>query len=915
MRTLSKNGWSIVLVAVVFGVALASSASGQTKPDAPKPEQVIVVFKTHFDIGYTDLARNVVDRYRTSMIDKALDVCDHTRTLPPENRFVWTVSGWPMTQILWPGQTPQRRTRIEQAIRDGLLVWHALPCTTHTESLDLEDLVRGLGFSSRLSRQFSMPLARDGKMTDVPSHTWILPTILKHAGIEFMHIGCNSASASPELPALFWWEGPDGSRVLTMYEASGYGSGLTPPAGWPSKNWLAMIHTGDNAGPPPPSSVQKLLEQARKQLPGIKIRMGRLSDFADAVLRENPQLPVVRLDMTDTWIHGPMSMPAETKLARNVRPDIIALESLHSLLQAWGVKAAPVKDNVAAAYEGSLMYGEHTWGYSMPLNKPRPYGEAWQKERAAGLYERIEESWREHGDNIRRAESAVAPALAQHMAALAQSVRVDGPRIVVFNPLPWTRDDVVGVDVAPGTPAGLRDLATGKTVPADLDGQTLRFVAHGLPAMGYRTYVPASSDAAASGLAAKPSEATIENAAWRVELDSSRGVIRSLIDKRSGRQWVDAKAKYGLGQYVYERFDADINDAYLKAYCKYIPSWYGHFARFAMPPAQKVPYKAASPEDFRLDVRLRAASAQATLTAAASKDVPHAVSLEVTLYHDLPYVDLTWSIKDKQPDTWPEAGWLALPLAVERPEFLLGRLGSIVNPAKEVAKNSNFEVFCLNTAMTVTGPDGAGMAVCPLDSPLVSLGRPGIYRHTREFTPREPVVLVNLFNNVWGTNFQQWIGGSWTSRVRLWATSSALPRAGEGPGVRGADGGTRATLESDLITPAWQARSRAKAAFFRGPAGTLPPERSGLELSRRGVQITAFGQNPDGDGTLLRLWEQAGRDGVCRVRLPDGSQAATAQPCDLRGRAQGKPIPVRGGQFEIRVARFAPASVILVKKP
>jgi hypothetical protein len=41
--------------------------------------------------------------------------------------------------------------------------------------------------------------------------------MLKHAGVEFFHIGCNEGVASPDLPRLFWWEGPDGSRVLTMY--------------------------------------------------------------------------------------------------------------------------------------------------------------------------------------------------------------------------------------------------------------------------------------------------------------------------------------------------------------------------------------------------------------------------------------------------------------------------------------------------------------------------------------------------------------------------------------------------------------------------------------------------------------------------------------------------------------------------
>ena len=129
----------------------------------------------------------------------------------------------------------------DPVIRDGRLVWHALPASLHTESLDLEDLVRGMVFSSRLSRQFGRRLPRDAKMTDVPAHTWVLPTVLKHAGVEFMHIGCNMGSSSPEVPPLFWWEGPDGSRVLTMYSHD-YGTSLTPPGGWPYKAWLALIH-------------------------------------------------------------------------------------------------------------------------------------------------------------------------------------------------------------------------------------------------------------------------------------------------------------------------------------------------------------------------------------------------------------------------------------------------------------------------------------------------------------------------------------------------------------------------------------------------------------------------------------------------------------------------------------------------
>ena len=62
--------------------------------------------------------------------------------------------GWPMAKILedWEGQTAERKERIWRAFRDGRFATHALPFTTHTELLEPEDLVRGLHFSSGLSR-------------------------------------------------------------------------------------------------------------------------------------------------------------------------------------------------------------------------------------------------------------------------------------------------------------------------------------------------------------------------------------------------------------------------------------------------------------------------------------------------------------------------------------------------------------------------------------------------------------------------------------------------------------------------------------------------------------------------------------------------------------------------------------------
>ena len=72
--------------------------------------------------------------------------------------------------------------------------------------------------------------------------------------------------------------------------------------------------------------------------------------------------------------------------------------------------------------------------------------------------------------------------------------------------------------------------------------------------------------------------------------------------------------------------------------------------------------------------------------------------------------------------------------------------------------------------------------------------------------------------------------------------------------------------EAALVTPAWEARQPCLAFHVNGPAGTSPPTQAGLELSRKGVLVMALGPNPDGDGILLRLWEQVGEDSPCTVR-------------------------------------------------
>jgi hypothetical protein len=113
------------------------------------------------------------------------------------------------------------------------------------------------------------------------------------------------------------------------------------------------------------------------------------------------------------------------------------------------------------------------------------------------------------------------------------------------------------------------------------------------------------------------------------------------------------------------------------------------------------------------------------------------------------------------------------------------------------------------------------------------------------------------------------------------------------------------------------------AAVADGTAGKLSPQGVGLiveklasagtNLGSRGPLVTAFGPNPYGEGTLLRLWEQAGDGGDFRIHLPKGIRVTTAQPCDLRGQPTGAPIAISPeGVFHAKVRSMAPASFVLL---
>jgi alpha-mannosidase len=576
--------------------------------------------------------------------------------------------------------------------------------------------------------------------------------------------------------------------------------------------------------------------------------------------------------MPDTWIHGPMCNPDGIILTRQAVPDLFAAETLDTLLGNWQVATSDVAQSIAYGHENSMLYYEHTWGGAIDwLGRYSPaqnyigqisnwyYGDKWKADLKTNKFDRLLASWEEHTDYARRAGKFATASLDKCMEALAKAVKINGKRTVVFNPLPWKRDAIV-------------------------DGTLIRDI----PAGGYMT-LPAGSPSSTKPI---DSGNTYENKHFKIILDPARGTIRSLVDKRSGRELLDASAEHGFGQYLHEKFSADEVAAYAKAYIR-AASWaYAQIGKPNLPPASDIPYRALTPANCTITSTKR--DNTITLEMRATQEdtgVNYPVTTRVLLHGDAPYVDLELTI-EKPADNWPEAGWICLPFKVDAPRFRVGRNGFIMDPAKDIIPGANRYMYAVGTGVAMFEKEGRGVGVCAPDTPLVSLGKPGCWKFDRTYVPEKPSIYFNLFNNQWSTNYRLWNEGKWTYRFRIWSFESYDAAAA-------------------LITPSLEMRYPVQTVSVDAPAGKLPSEQTGLSVSRPGVLITAFGANPDGEGTLLRLWEQAGVSGRLTVKLPKGMKAAKVTLVNLRGEKIGKTESVRSNELKFDLCAYAPASFIL----
>jgi len=177
--------------------------------------RVFVAPHTHLDVGYTDYQGKVAE-LQARVLLQAMDL------LKKNPGFRFSIDGsWVLEQLLTTRPEAAQK-EILQLLKEGKMSLPAQYLNLLTGIASLETLYRSLYYSKSLARQHQFPMDY-ANITDVPSHTGSYPSVLASSGIKYFTAGGNNWRAPFLLGGLwnekspFWWEGPDGKKVLFWY--------------------------------------------------------------------------------------------------------------------------------------------------------------------------------------------------------------------------------------------------------------------------------------------------------------------------------------------------------------------------------------------------------------------------------------------------------------------------------------------------------------------------------------------------------------------------------------------------------------------------------------------------------------------------------------------------------------------------
>jgi alpha-mannosidase len=818
------------------------SAHFQETLQPQKKWTLFLVPHVHLDVGYTDYQAKV-STIQSRILDEAMDlVAEH-----PAFRFS-TDGEWNLDQFMhW--RTPAEQDRVVEAIRQQKIYLPAQSSNILTGFPTAETLIRSLYPSANFSRVHSTPL-NYANITDVPSYSWSYASILKAAGIPYFFAGSNNDRAPVLLQGHlnentpFWWEGPDGGKVLMWYSRHYMQMQLLfglPPLTQSGEETLpvflemyqrpsylatAAILFGtqvENTDLFPQQAALADEWNAFYEYPHIEY-----SGFHDALANIADQfhdsIPTVRGDGGPYWEDGIGSDALYAAIEKENEGRGPSAEKLATISTLVNPLLAVNRDQLNSMWANMVLFDEHTWTSWNSVSDPDS-NEAIEQLRVKDSRATTAADLR---DNILRGS----------MASLADSMATGVGSLIVFNPLNWKRNGEVTIDLDKGLE--IADRAARDPIPYVVlhDGpsfQQVEFRAADVPPVGYKVYELRTAKTTPSASPTTTST-TLESPFYRVELDPASGSIRSIYDKELKKELVDTQNHWRFGQYLYVTGGDEEPNSILQYR--------------AVSPKPELQVHAAH-EGRLISVQPTPWGWRADL-ASSAENTPE-IHSEIRLYKGEKKIELVEDI-DKKPELKKEAVYFAFPFAMKNPQFQYEIQNGVVDPSKDMYPGAGHEWFSIQHWISVQ-QDGVSATVMPLDASLATFGDINRGEWPTEFGQRAGNIFSYAMNNYWHTNYRAAQGGHF--RFRYVITSA--PRT---------DAALLSRIGWQEFTPLEHDEIRSQDKALDLPRPLNGNEASFLSIDDPDLLLDTWKPAEDGKGTILRFIDLGGKPRTVAIHLP-----------------------------------------------
>jgi len=741
---------------------------------------------------------------------------------------------------------------------------------------DGESLVRQLLLGKRYFKdKFGVDI-RIGWNPDSFGYNWQLPQIYKKSGVDYFVTQKMAWNDTNKLPLkLFWWQSPDGSRVLAYFPHD-YVNDIDPAkiskdvtiARKLNPGTPVMMHLygiGDHGGGPTRSMLDSGIHWTMPGRVAPPMKFGTAqSFFSDIETKLDTQhAPIWNYKVMAS---GGASLPAPPagKLSLPVWNDELYFEYHRGVFTTQSNH----KRNMRQSEEQLLnaeKYSSIAWLFGMPYPHDR-LNEAWQKtlfnqfhDLAAGSGIGVIYKDAQHDYDVIRwtSKEATSNALKKISAEVDTGSSVGGVPVMVINPLAWSRTDLATVEVQ--MPAALKTGlavldAQGKSLPFQListDSSTnayrLLVEAKDIPSFGYEVLrvVPggdapggnsASTDLIATGL-------TLENSQLRVTVDPQTGCITSLYNQAANFESIAAG---GCGNQLQTFKDT--------------PKKYDAWNIDADFDNQVTTLDKADSVEL-----IEKGPVRATIRIARTWQNSKFVQ-EISLYAGLDRVDISNSID------WHETHVLlkaAFPLAASGPEATYEiPYGSIERPTtrNNSWEKAQFEVPALRWADLGDGTHGFS---------LINESKYG-------YDAKGNVLRLSLLRSTTWPDPE-------ADRGHHRFSYSLYPHSGD-------------WKQALTMRRGYEFNYTLSAVQVEPHEGSLPAEHSFVGVAEGNVILTALKKTEDGDALLLRFYEWAGKNANVPITLPEGATAASLT--DLMEKPTGETLPVANHQITVPVRPY-----------